>query len=872
MNENKNSFLPRLLAYLIVATLIATTVLINRPVYASSPAPGSMSNSAISNVPAPTDVIIYALYYDTYLTNEPDEAFSLINMGSGAVDLSGWKATDGEGTVTFPAFSFQPGQRIWVTKTATSFRHEFGFSPDFEYGSDSDPSVPNMTGTAPAFANTGDEMQLLDSSNAVIDTIVYEGGNVNTTGWSGASINPYTQGFFGSEGQIIYRKLDETTGLPMSDTNTATDWAQSTDDNINGKKVMYPGWDLEHFFFPFKATSNAHLTYVVAPDNVFTAYVSEINKATSYIYIEGYTFDNADIANALVAKLQAGVQVKVLLEGEPVNGIGDQDKWICQQLEANGGQCWFMFNDAAAGVHDRYAYQHSKFTIVDGVTLMTGSENLNYSSMPADDKSDGTSGNRGVYLITDSTALIGHALDIYSRDLDPANHVDLHRWSAATDSPPAGFVPSYTSGGTTYTVQFPNPLALTGTFDFEVIQSPDNDLRSSDALLGLVARAGAGGTVFVEQLYERKYWGPSTSDPVTDPNPRLEAYISAARRGAKVRLLLDSFYDDPLDPRGNASTCVYVNGVAASESLDLQCLTGNPTGTGIHNKMILIWDGTQGWTHTGSINGSENSVKNNRELAVQVRSTDGYNYLSQVFNYDWTVSGGGPVLPTPTPLPTNTSTPTATFTPTFTPTNTPTSTPTSTPTLTPTATFTSTPSGPQYVLISEVFYDTPGTDSNEEWIELYNPTASTIDLTNYKLGDEETKGGTEGMYMFPSGASILPGQKITVALKSTGFFALYGFKPTYEVIDTDASVPNMSVYSAWSSGTIALANGGDEVLLLNGADTPVDVVTYGSGSYPGVVAHSTVATGHSLERSPANQDTNNCSVDFVDRATPTPGS
>jgi len=411
---------------------------------------------------------------------------------------------------------------------------------------------------------------------------------------------------------------------------------------------------------------------------------------------------------------------------------------------------------------------------------------------------------------------------------------------------------------------------LNGTFDFEVIQSPENDLRSVDGLLGMVSRAGAGGTVFVEQLYEQKYWGPTTSNPATDPNLRLEAYINAARRGAKVRLLLDSFYDTPSGSRSNASTCTYVNDIASTESLDLQCLAGNPTGTGIHNKMILVWDGTQGWTNTGSINGSENSTKNNREIAVQVRSTDGYNYLSQVFNYDWTHSGGGPVLPTPTPTlpPTNTPTPTATFTATPLPTNTPTPLPTNT----PTPTFTATPSGPQYPLISEVFYDTPGTDSNEEWIEIYNPTSSAIDLSNYKLGDEETKGGGEGMYRFPAGASIAAGQKIVVALKSTGFFALYGFKPNYEVTNTDASVPDMSVYSAWATGTIALSNTGDEVLLLNGSDVPVDVVTYGSGSYPGVTAHALVATGHSLERSPANQDTNNCAVDFVDRNPPTPGN
>ena len=774
--------------------------------------------------PSQTGVLIYSIFYDPYTTNEPEEAFSLINLSSQNMDLSGWQATDGEGTVTFPSYSFAPGKRIWVTKTATTFRTEFGFSPDFEYGGNSDPTVPDLTGTAPILANTGDELQLLNASAAPIDAVVYEGGNTGSVGWSGLSVSPYTQGYFGEEGQILYRKLNETTGLPITDTDTAADWAQTKDDDILGKKVQYPGWDLERYFSPLKATQQAHLTYVVGPDHLYESYIAEINKATAYVYIEGYTFDNVDIANALIAKLGAGVQVKVLLEGEPVGGVADQEKWICQQLEASGGECWFMFSDGASGVHDRYDFQHSKFTVVDGLTLLTGSENLNYTSMPADNKSDGTRGNRGVDLLTDSTALVTHALDIYQHDLDPANHKDLHRWEAGVDSPPAGFVPNTISGGTVYTASYSTPLSLFTTFDFEVVQSPENSLRSTDSLLGMVAHANAGDLVLVEQLYEYKYWGPVASNPATDPNPRLEAYISAARRGAKVYLLLDSVYEDPLDPRGNTAACAYVNGLATAEALQLACLLGNPTGTGIHNKMVLVWDGSQGWTHTGSINGSENSVKNNRELAIQVRSTEGFGYLSDVFNSDWVASGGASIFGT----------------------------------------------DPQTLLISEVFYDTPGTDSDEEWLELYNPTLYPVGLSGYKIGDEETPGGTEGMYAFPSGASLPAWQKVVVALKSSGFYALYGFKPDFEIIDTDPAVPNMTGYSSWGSGTMALNNTGDEILLVNSADLVIDVVVYGAGVYSGVAAHPGVSTGHSLERSPLNRDTNNCAVDFVDRASPIP--
>ena len=90
-----------------------------------------------------------------------------------------------------------------------------------------------------------------------MDSVVYEDGDPTDTGWSGPGIYPYggdtvgierfaqgEQGIeaFGKEGQVLYRKLDQATGLPAPDTDTATDWAQATDDPINGKKVQYPGW------------------------------------------------------------------------------------------------------------------------------------------------------------------------------------------------------------------------------------------------------------------------------------------------------------------------------------------------------------------------------------------------------------------------------------------------------------------------------------------------------------------------------------------------------------------------------------------------------------------------------------------------------
>ena len=120
-----------------------------------------------------------------------------------------------------------------------------------------------------------------------------------------------------------------------------------------------------------------------------------------------------------------------------------------------------------------------------------------------------------------------------------------------------------------------------------------------------------------------------------DPNPRLQAYLAAARRGATVRVLLDAFFDDLASPRSNLRTVEYLNYIARAEGLDLQARRGNPTGLGIHNKLVLAQIGGRGWTVAGSLNGGEVSAKLNREVALLVGSDEVYGYLADVFWYDW---------------------------------------------------------------------------------------------------------------------------------------------------------------------------------------------------------------------------------------------
>jgi hypothetical protein len=171
-----------------------------------------------------------------------------------------------------------------------------------------------------------------------------------------------------------------------------------------------------------------------------------------------------------------------------------------------------------------------------------------------------------------------------------------------------------------------------------------------------------------------------------------------------------------------------------------------------------------------------------------------------------------------------------------------------------------------HLVISELLYDPAGVaDADGEWIELYNPTFITVTLAGWRLSDGGSYG--DGTVRFPAGAQVGPRETAVVAQRSDVFESTYGFAPDFELRDADPSVPNM----APTDGGIGWGNAGDEAILRDAAGAVVDVLVYGSGSYAGVTPHPAVGWGHSLERKPADRDTDDCSTDFWERYTPAPG-
>lgn len=180
------------------------------------------------------------------------------------------------------------------------------------------------------------------------------------------------------------------------------------------------------------------------------------------------------------------------------------------------------------------------------------------------------------------------------------------------------------------------------------------------------------------------------------------------------------------------------------------------------------------------------------------------------------------------------------------------------------------PTGPTVLLVSEVLYDLSGDDPAGEWIEIHNAGENNALLADFRLGDEETQGGGEGMYTFPDGAVLYSGQTVVIANQSVMFESLYGFKPDFEISGLDPETPNMIKDSSWSSGSMNLSASGDDVILLDDDGLIVDGLSWGGSTAVFDPSVPNVEPDHSLERYPAFTDTDSA-VDWRDQSSPDPG-
>ncbi len=333
----------------------------------------------------------------------------------------------------------------------------------------------------------------------------------------------------------------------------------------------------------------AKVTPFVFPDSKGIPVKDAIYGAKVSVDISVYILTDADVISSLLHVLSDGVKVRILLEGSPAGGIPLTERTAMATLVSWGADVRFIISDDG---YKRYDYLHSKYALIDGERTIVTSENWTDSSF---------NNNRGWGVMISSKEYTGFMRSVFESDfygtMDIKSFKELYpKENKGTYS---GYVPSGTSYDSYDAIATP-------------VLSPDYSHSAMKALI-----SSAKERLFVEQLEVEYDWLES------DDNP-LSWMIDSP---ADSRLLIDVTFDSETD----ADT---EDGYGIRDSLrgnDSIAVRTSSSDRMLHNKGIIADDSV--WI--GSINWSDTSIHENREVAVIIGSKDVSDLFAGYFMEDW---------------------------------------------------------------------------------------------------------------------------------------------------------------------------------------------------------------------------------------------
>ncbi len=622
---------------------------------------------------------ISGVHFDGYLPGnpEPDSAIRLKNTDpKKAASLSGFVLTESftprkkkkstaehapkdEGSVSglrFPQGTvLPPGGELWAAATSWGFVRVWGHPPDFE-AEPTSPEVPDLEGPGSflKLPGTRGTVALVDDGGDVVDFVAYEttkeevytADDFSDLPWKGGPVRLANTSFYGWTGQVLARDHDEI-GCLLKESDSAADWDSGFSEKRLGEE---PTHRIEHAgqttFLTQRLHTKARVLATSAPDNNHKALLDAFAEARRSIRVRIYELTNPKIVEGLMKAKARGVDVTLYLEGAPVGGIADVERWLLDRCSKAGIAVYFIGGSAKNPVKPRYRFDHSKYVILDDAKVIIGSENYGRSGVPAIN----SWGNRGWMVHIENKDFVRQLRAVWDADLAfdskdkrkslLADIVGIN--DSATDAyglpyRDPGFVPDDSVHSGRYDTP-QAPVVVDDVMDLELVLSPDTSLNENSALIGLIGRAKT--TLFVEQNSIRRRWGKKNDDADTEgdvPNLALQAVVAAARRGVQTRVLLDSTWYNVQDDedRDNDDTALYLNELAEKEGLDLVAKVINLETTAlekIHTKGVIC-DSKE--VFVGSINWTENSFKGNREVGVVLSHPKIAGYYARLFHRDW---------------------------------------------------------------------------------------------------------------------------------------------------------------------------------------------------------------------------------------------
>ncbi len=510
-----------------------------------------------------TGVVISSFYP---CARASDEFVEIRNPSNSDMDVSGCYITDGEGYAYLPSGTvLEANSSIYVTQNYTGFLGEMGFAPTLSYGDCYTPS------SYPQFANAGDEILFCSPSGSMLFSVSYgENGELSAP----------------RKGEVYY---DE-----------------------NGWKVRKIG---RSSLSPLNISFSGSVTLFSAPESALKAVKNEIKAADREILINVYEFRSQEIAQEILGAIARGVEVKILVEGNPVGGMPEDEMKVLEVLSNSGADVRLEMNNESAGNFERYRYDHAKYMVVDSEALIISSENFNGDAM----KTDGKNGNRGWGVVIRNKSAAGYMRRLFFTDSD-LNFSDIVPFDSL-DFEVAD------SDWTPFPAKGSEPADFEGNFSITLLPGPDAGL---DEIIGAISSAEK--SIYVEQFYITPEWKCGSGE---FRNPLVSALLNASLRGCEVKVLLDGSYYNTDGGDDNDELAEFLNCFAAEHSVDLEARVidlGRHGLVKVHNKGMII-DGNM--SLISSFNWAQNSFTNNRELAVLIENRGVAEYLTTLFMDDW---------------------------------------------------------------------------------------------------------------------------------------------------------------------------------------------------------------------------------------------
>lgn len=162
-----------------------------------------------------------------------------------------------------------------------------------------------------------------------------------------------------------------------------------------------------------------------------------------------------------------------------------------------------------------------------------------------------------------------------------------------------------------------------------------------------------------------------------------------------------------------------------------------------------------------------------------------------------------------------------------------------------------------YPAINEVYYDVgggKGWDPDNEWIEIYNPTNSAIDISGWKICDNNN-------------CDTLP---VLTPIPAKGFAVASGKTSTWDYWSIPVEAIKIDLPGDYIGGN-GLRDDGDRVILRNASNVIIDAMSYGDDTSQLNPSVPSSGQGKSLARIIKGYDTNSAS-DWIINATPNPGT